>query len=121
MHVKFAELPVSDQDRAIAFYSDHLGARVVSNSPYGDDGWRWVELGFDGENTNLFLSRRQDDKPSNAPTMVLIDDDVEGIVARLRDAGVEIITAPREAPWNPGQSFAEFRDSEGNRIVLNSR
>ena len=29
MHVQFAELPVSDQDRAIAFYVDKLGLTVA--------------------------------------------------------------------------------------------
>ncbi|TIX41018.1 MAG: glyoxalase, partial [Mesorhizobium sp.] len=28
---------------------------------------------------------------------------------------------PREAPWQPGRTVAEFRDSEGNRMVLASR
>lgn len=121
MHVKFAELPVSDQDRAIAFYSRHLGATVVSDSSYGDDGWRWVELGFDGEKTHLLLARRQDDRPSDKPAMVLIDDAVEDIIRRLKETGVEIITEPRKAPWNPSQTFAEFRDSEGNRVVLSSQ
>lgn len=121
MHVKFAELPVSDQDRAIAFYSEHLGATVVSDNPYSDDGWRWIELGFDGEKTHLLLVRRQDDQPSNEPTMVFVDGAVEGVVQRLKEADIEIITEPRKAPWNPSQTFAEFRDSEGNRIVLNSQ
>lgn len=121
MHIKFAEIPVSDQDRAIAFYTEHLGASVVTDRDYGDDGWRWVELGFDGERTHLFLARRADDQPSAKPTMVFIDTDVDGVIRRLEKAGVEIITPPQEAPWTPGQTFAEFRDSEGNRIVLNSQ
>lgn len=35
MHIQFAELPVFDQDRAIAFYVDNLGCEVASDAPMG--------------------------------------------------------------------------------------
>ncbi len=44
MHIQFAELPVFDQDRAIAFYVDTLGCEVAADAPMGADGWRWVEV-----------------------------------------------------------------------------
>ena len=31
MHIQFAELPVFDQERAKAFYIDHLNCRVVTD------------------------------------------------------------------------------------------
>lgn len=91
------------------------------DSPYDDDGWRWVELAFDGERTHLLLARRQYDRPSDKPVIVLIDNAVEDIIRRLKNTGVEIITEPRKALWNPSPTFAEFRDSEGNRMVLSSQ
>ena len=53
--------------------------------------------------------------------MVLVDGDVEGTIAALKAGGVEIITEPQEAPWQRGRTVAEFRDSEGNRMVIGSR
>jgi catechol 2,3-dioxygenase-like lactoylglutathione lyase family enzyme len=47
MHLQFAELPVSDQDRAKAFYTEKLGCRVVADASMGEE-WRWIELGFEG-------------------------------------------------------------------------
>ncbi|HEV7274768.1 MAG TPA: hypothetical protein VGN80_00605 [Devosiaceae bacterium] len=41
--------------------------------------------------------------------------------ARLRSAGVEILTEPQAAPYDPRRRVAEFRDSEGNRMVISSR
>lgn len=120
MHIQFAELPVFDQDRAIRFYVDNFGCTPTADAPMGPDGWRWVELAFDGGPTTLHLVRREDDAPSAEPVMVLVDDDVRGTVTRLRAAGVEIITEPQEPPWQPGRLVAEFRDSEGNRMVLGS-
>ena len=49
MHIQFAELGVSDQDRAVQFYLDHFGCEVTSDAPMGGDGWRWIELKFPGE------------------------------------------------------------------------
>ena len=53
--------------------------------------------------------------------MVLVADDVKAAVDGLKTNGVEIITEPMEAPWQPGRTVAEFRDSEGNRMVIGSR
>ncbi|CDX16371.1 Glyoxalase/bleomycin resistance protein/dioxygenase [Mesorhizobium sp. ORS 3324] len=121
MHIQFAELPVSDQDRAKAFYTDKLACQVIADQSMGDGGWRWVELAFPFAVTNLHFIRRADAAPSTEPVLVLVEDDVEARVTALRAKGVEIVTEPQEAPWQPGRIVAEFRDSEGNRMMLASR
>jgi predicted enzyme related to lactoylglutathione lyase len=121
MHIQFAELPVIDQDRAKAFYTDHLACQVAADQPMGDGGWRWIELTFPGAVTNLHFVKRSDDSPGAEPVLVLVDDDVEAMIAALKARGVEIITEPQEAPWQPGRTVAEFRDSEGNRMVVASK
>lgn len=121
MHIQFAELPVIDQDRAKAFYTDHLGCQVIADQPMGDSGWRWIELALPHAVTNLHFVRRADAAASAEPVLVLVDDDVKATVASLKARGVEIVTEPQEAPWQPGRTVAEFRDSEGNRMVVASR
>jgi predicted enzyme related to lactoylglutathione lyase len=121
MHIQFAELPVFDQDRAMKFYTQHLACEVVADAAMGGSGWRWIELKLPGTETNFHFVRRKDEAPSDEPVLVLVDDDVEGTVRALRAAGVEIVTEPSEAPWQKGRIVAEFRDSEGNRLVLGSR
>jgi predicted enzyme related to lactoylglutathione lyase len=123
MHIQFAELPVSDQDRAKAFYVRHFGCVEVADMPLGSpDGWRWIELGFAGSQTHLHFHRRDRmHLVEGEPVMVLIDPNLAETVARLRDAGVEIVTEPGPAPYDPGLTTAEFRDSEGNRMVLSSK
>ncbi|WP_017587089.1 VOC family protein [Nocardiopsis ganjiahuensis] len=117
MHLQFAELPVSDQDRAKAFYTEKLGCHVVADASMGGDR-RWIELGFAGAGTALHFVPRQSEAPSSDPVLVLVEDDVKGTVEALRAKGVEIVTEPGEAPYMPGVTVAEFRDSEGNRMVL---
>jgi predicted enzyme related to lactoylglutathione lyase len=121
MHIQFAELPVFNQDRAKTFYVDHFGCQVVADQPMGNNGWRWIELELPGAQTTLHFNRRQNDAPAADPILVLVDDDVEAAFQTLKARGVDMITAPREAPYDPGRTVAEFRDSEGNRIVLSSR
>lgn len=120
MHIQFAELPVFDQDRAKAFYVEHFGCQVVADAPMGPDGWRWIELKLPGARTALHFQKRKDDAPSPGPVMVLVDEDVDGIVETLRSKGVEIVSEPAAAPYDPGRRAAEFRDSEGNRMVLST-
>ena len=118
MHIQFAELPVIDQDRAKAFYTEHLACQLIADQPMGDSGWRWIELSFPFAVTNLHFVKRSDDSPGAEPVLMLVDDDVEAMIAALKARGVEIITEPQEAPWQPGRTVAEFRDSEGNRMVV---
>lgn len=121
MHLQFADLPVFDQDRAKAFYVERLGCRIVADVPMGPDGWRWIELGFAGAQTALHFIRRKDDAPSEEPVLVLVEDDVAARVEALRARGVNILTPPQPAPYDPHRTVAEFEDSEGNRMVLSSR
>jgi predicted enzyme related to lactoylglutathione lyase len=35
--IKFASTPVADRDRALAFYAQRLGFRIVTDAPYSDE------------------------------------------------------------------------------------
>lgn len=121
MHLQFAKLPVFDQDRAMTFYTQHLGCTVRADIPMGDGGWRWVELAFPGAETALHFLRRDDDAPSPEPVLVLIADDVEATIATLRAGGVPILAEAADAPFQPGRTAAAFQDSEGNQMMVISR
>lgn len=121
MYIQFAELPVFDQDRAKQFYIEHHGCQVAADEPMGEGGWRWIELKFPGAETTLHFLKRNDEAPSTEPVLVLVDKDVEATIESLKAEGVEIITEPHEPPYAPGRTAAEFRDSEGNRMVLMSK
>ena len=49
-HLKYKELPVANQDRALRFYTEQLGLRVAVDRAYGD-GARWIELEIPGAQT----------------------------------------------------------------------
>lgn len=121
MHVQFAELPVCDQARAKEFYADNLGCAIVADEPMGSGDWRWIELQFSGSETTLHLCQANPEDAPDEPVLVLVDDDVAAVVEGLRTRGVEIVTEPHNPAWQPGRVVAEFRDSEGNRVMIGSR
>jgi len=44
--IKFACVPTRDRDRALKFYTEKLGFRVMTDQPFGAQ--RWIELGIPG-------------------------------------------------------------------------
>ncbi|MCC5859162.1 MAG: VOC family protein [Ectothiorhodospiraceae bacterium] len=118
-YVKFSELAVEDQDRAIAFYTEKIGFEVAQDSQY-KEGWRWVELAIPGAATRVLLTKQSNDHEKGVPRLVLVADDVQRTYENLSSKGVRFTQAPTQAPWNPGEVFAQFEDSEGNGVVLGS-
>jgi predicted enzyme related to lactoylglutathione lyase len=116
-YIKFTQLPVSNQTRAVRFYTQKLGFRILQNTAY-KKGWRWIELGLPGAETAIVLTQRDNELINEVPSLVLAVDDVESTFDELRAKGVAAIHPPRPAPWNPEQNFALLRDSEGNTILI---
>jgi catechol 2,3-dioxygenase-like lactoylglutathione lyase family enzyme len=116
-YIKFAQLPVTDQDRALAFYKNKLGFEVAQDRPFQGD-LRWIELSIPGARTRLWFSQRLDDTPSTVPSLILMTQDVDSSYRSLAAQDVEFAQVPTDAPWNPGERFALFRDSEGNLVML---
>ena len=54
--VKFVSIPVADQNRALAFYTEKLGFRITTDQPFSDTQ-RWMELGIPGAETRIVLFR----------------------------------------------------------------
>lgn len=117
--IKFVEVPVADQNRAVKFYTEKLGFSVGQDSPY-KDGWRWIELRIPGAETAALLTKRTDDQQTETPILVFIVDDVAATYNELKAKGVTFTQEPTEAQWNKGQKFALLIDSEDNTIMIGS-
>ena len=116
--VKFVSIPVVDQDRALAFYTEKLGFRVATDQPF-DDQQRWIELAIPGAETGVVLFRMDEGpQPGGFMNMSLWTDDVRVTARTLKERGVEFIAEAKKEEWG---TSAIFRDSEGNRFVLSSR
>lgn len=118
MYVRFIELPVVDQDRATAFYTEKLGLRIAQDRPY-QEGWRWITLEIPGSQTKILLTRKTDQTARDGvPSLVLTVDDVLQTYQQIKEKGVVFTTEPTTAPWDEGEVFAVFQDSEGNLVMI---
>jgi predicted enzyme related to lactoylglutathione lyase len=117
--IKFASIPVLDQDRALEFYTSKLGFAIQTDQPMGED-MRWIELRIPGADTRvvLFTPPGQEDRIGTASNVVFATDDVEATYRELSERGVDFEGAPEKQPWG---TFATFRDPDGNQFVLSSR
>ena len=118
--IKFINMPVADQKRALAFYTEKLGFTIATNQPMGDGDQRWIELKIPGAETRLclFTPPGHEDRVGSFAPLSLWADDVVGTYETLLARGVEFLAPPKQEPW--GTSVI-FKDSEGNRIHLGSR
>ncbi len=116
--LKFAGIPVSDQDRALAFYTEKLGFEVATDQPMGP-GQRWIELRIGGSSTRvvLFTPPGQEDRIGSFFNGSFECEDVEATYRELSQRGVEFVKPPKAEPWG---TSAIFRDPDGNTFVLSS-
>ena len=116
--VKFASIPVTDQERALAFYTEKLGFKVLTDQPFSDKQ-RWIELGLSGAETRLVLFQFGDDlKAGSMMNVAFWCDDVESTARELKSKGVEFVMEPTAQHWGV---TSIFKDLDGNRFVLSSK
>jgi catechol 2,3-dioxygenase-like lactoylglutathione lyase family enzyme len=123
-------VPVSDVDRAKAFYTEQLGFRLdVDTSPM--EGLRVVQLTPPGSACSITIGTGLTDAaPGSYRGTHLVVEDIEAAREHLVRRGVqvsEIRHVDREqGEWRPGpdpahaayNSFADFADPDGNTWVL---
>jgi predicted enzyme related to lactoylglutathione lyase len=116
--IKFASVPVRDQDRALEFYTKKLGFKIITDSPF-DGTQRWIELGLPRADTKLvlFTGPGQDAMIGSFMNVTFMADDVEATAKELKARGVEFVQEPQKADWG---TAAIFKDVDGNRFVLST-
>jgi predicted enzyme related to lactoylglutathione lyase len=117
--IKFIGIPVQDQSRALQFYTEKLGFRILTDQAFSEKQ-RWIELSIPGADTGivLFTPEGQEDRIGTFVNTSWEVDNVEKAYAELLENGVQFMKPPQRQPWG---TFAVMQDSEGNQIVLSSR
>lgn len=117
--IKFVSIPVTDQDRALDFYTTKLGFAVATDQPFNDKQ-RWIELRIPGAETRLvlFTPDGHEDRVGTFQGVSFLADDVKATYAELVDRGVTFTQSPEEADWG---SAAMFEDPDGNGFVISSK
>ena len=116
--IKFLGIPVREQERALKFYTEKLGFRVLTDQEFSEKQ-RWIELSIPGAETGivLFTPEGHEDRIGSFVNTSWEVDNIERTYEELKAKGVEFDGPPQKQPWG---SFLKMKDSEGNQIVLSA-
>ena len=107
-------IPVSNFDKALAFYRDLLGFKVQVDARV----FNWMELGPDEPlcKVGLFEYKEGYRKPGASTGIVLDTDDIHEFHRRLSSKGVRFTLPPEKQVW--GGMQANFEDFDGNKLEV---
>ena len=121
--VGWFEIPVSDMDRAIAFYSKVLDLKLEKNlmGPLVMAWFPWKENGLGSPGSLVYHEEYY--KPSSDGVLVYFtahSGDLANELSRVEEAGGKILQGKTKISDDYG-FMALLIDSEGNRVALHSR
>jgi predicted enzyme related to lactoylglutathione lyase len=117
--VFYTNVLVSDQDKALDFYTNTLGLEKRSENPLGD-GPRFLTVGVKGDDFQLVLwpgtPGHAEPAMGRPPATVTIEtDDIRQTYDELKARGVEFVLDVTEMPWG---WVAQLQDPDGNRLQI---
>jgi catechol 2,3-dioxygenase-like lactoylglutathione lyase family enzyme len=113
-------VPVTDQDRAIEFYTEKLAFEKRADVPFGD-GDRWVEVAPPGAATTIALVTPREGEPTGIQTRVgFATDDADAAHAELSSRGVDTDGEVMRM-GDPVPPMFFFRDQDGNHFMIVQR
>jgi catechol 2,3-dioxygenase-like lactoylglutathione lyase family enzyme len=117
--MKFASIPVRDQELALEFYTQKLGMEILTDQPF-DGKQRWIELGIPGADTGvvLFTPEGHESRIGTFQGLSFWSDDVNKSYAELIARGVKFTAPPKTEAWGTSSIFV---DQDGNQFVLSSK
>lgn len=112
--IELIAVPVSDTDRAIAFYRDRAGFTLDHDHRVGE-GLRFVQLTPPGSACSIALGEGISDMvPGSLSGIQVVVADAARARSELLERGVEA-SALDEQPWG---RFVYFKDPDGNAWAL---
>ena len=108
--LQLVALPVSDVDRAKAFYTEKVGFNADHDHRVSDEV-RFVQLTPPGSACSIAIGQGVvDAEPGSVKGMQLVVPDIQAAHAELVQRGVDV-SEVQEFPWG---SFVFFSDPDGN-------
>lgn len=119
VEVRYLEIPVSDIDRAVAFYEAMFEVKLERATV---DGYSMAHFpSVSGRvGADVTLAKGDVYVPSKVGAIVYFHvADIDAVISRAKAHGARVLYAKKEV--SPGTWVAELEDSEGNRIALSQR
>ena len=112
--IELVAIPVTDVDRAIAFYRDQVGF-VLDHDHSVDGGVRFVQLTPPGSACSIVMGEKITEmEPGSQKGVQIVISDADAALAQLRANGVETGDI-QTLPWG---RFIFFADPDGNTWSL---
>ena len=112
--LELVSVPVSDVDRAKAFYVDQVGFNADHDHQVSED-LRFVQLTPPGSGCSIAIGTGiSDAAPGSVRGLQLVVADIDAAQAHLRERGVETEEI-QDFPWG---RFVFFKDPDGNGWAL---
>jgi catechol 2,3-dioxygenase-like lactoylglutathione lyase family enzyme len=129
--LEMVQFPVTDIDRAKAFYLDQMGCSLVVDREV-PEGKRVVQVLPPGSTCAIGLGDSLTDAPSGKAQALLVVSDIQAACDELTSRGVEVRDVrfrEDDGAWVKGvhpkhadyMSFAEFNDPDSNLWLLQER
>jgi catechol 2,3-dioxygenase-like lactoylglutathione lyase family enzyme len=113
--VTVISIPVSDQDRALAFYRDALGFKVLDDVRM-NPAMRWLHLAIPGTNFTITLvTWFTEMPPGSLRGLVLEVDDIDAVATDLHARGFLAKPDVEQQPWG---RFVGVSDPDDNALIL---
>jgi len=124
MKIKLTSVFVSDQEKALGFYTEVLG--FVKKADFSQGSYRWLTVASAEEPDGTELQLALNDNPAakayqqaifqqGQPAAMFFTDDVQADYERMKTRGAEFTTPPKEVT---GSKIATVNDTCGNLIQV---
>ena len=114
MKLELVQVPVSDVDRAKAFYVDRVGFNADHDHVVSDD-LRFVQLTPPGSAASIAIGKSLSGmEPGSVEGLQLVVSDIGAAREALADGGVDV-SEIQDFPWG---RFVFFADPDGNRWAV---
>ena len=114
--IRTVGVPVTDQDRAVAFYTETLGFEVLMDTPLPQFGGRWILVAPAGSSASIALVPASDGNPAGVDTGIRMGSpDAKAAHQHFLDAGVD---TDELLEWPGIPPMFSLRDQDGNRLYV---
>ncbi|MEV0792367.1 VOC family protein [Kribbella sp. NPDC050459] len=114
--IRTVGVPVTDQDRALAFYTGALGFEVLMDAPLPQLGGRWIVVAPTGSSASIALVPASEGNPAGVDTGIrMASPDAKGAHQHFLASGVD---TDELLEWPGVPPMFSLHDPDGNRLYI---
>jgi len=114
--IRTVGVPVTDQDRALAFYTGALGFEVLMDAPLPQLGGRWIVVAPTGSSASIALVPASESNPAGVDTGIrMASPDAKEAHQHFLTSGVD---TDELLEWPGVPPMFSLHDPDGNRLYI---